>query len=114
MFKITEKDLKWLGVDLDATIAESHLPEFILEKPFPGAKEALDKLVLDGWKIVIYTARPWSEYSVIEEWLKEYDIPVSRIICGKLFCKYFIDDRNISFSGNWQEVLEVIDKKGKE
>ena len=107
-YKIKEQELKWLAIDLDKTIAVSNYPNFKLQEPIKGAKESIDKLVAKGWKIIIHTARPWSDYDIIEKWLNKYEIPHRRIVCGKLFAKYYIDDRGIEFKGNWNKVLKKI------
>ena len=101
-FSIKEKQLKWLACDLDKTIANSSYPKFKLEKPIKGAKEALDKLTKQGWKIVIHTSRPWSDYDIIEKWLIKHQIPFRRIVCGKLFARFYFDDRGIGYRGNWK------------
>lgn len=104
-----ESQIKWIGVDLDKTLANnSAYPEYKLLEPITGAKEAMDKLTADGWKIIIYTARAWVDYEIIEDWLNQYQIPFRRIVCGKLFVKYMVDDRNIEFKGDWNEVLKKI------
>lgn len=106
---IKEAELKWLGIDLDRTVANnSAYPEYKLLKPIKGAKKALKKLTKDGWKIVIHTSRPWNDYSLIENWLNKNKIPFKRIVCGKLFAKWLIDDRGIEFRGNWEEVVKKI------
>jgi|ERR1035437_6819174 hypothetical protein len=106
---IKSSELKWIGVDLDDTIAMgTGFPNFSLGKPTIGAKHALDLISARGLKIVIYTARGWSEYSVIESWLDENKIPYKLIVCGKMLLKYMIDDRNIEFSGNWNEILHKV------
>lgn len=106
---IQERQLKWLGIDLDKTVANNSLyPEYKLLKPISGAREFLDQLEFDGWKIIIHTSRPWSDYDLIERWLIKYKIPHRRIVCGKLLAKYFVDDRAISFRGDWLEVYKQI------
>ncbi len=106
--QMKENSFKWLAVDLDKTIATSNYPDFKLEEPINGAKRALYDLIIDGWKIIIHTSRPWSEYDVIEKWLIDNSIPFRRIVCGKLFAKYYIDDRGIKFDGDWNKVLKQI------
>lgn len=107
-YKIKENKLRWLGIDLDHTVAYSDYPDFKLKRPIKGAKEAMDKLNKSGWKIIIYTSRAWAEYDIIEKWLNKNKIPFRRIVCGKLFAKYYIDDRNIAFSGNWKEIVSTL------
>ncbi|MEK7129127.1 MAG: hypothetical protein AAB858_02130 [Patescibacteria group bacterium] len=108
-YKIKEKELRWLGIDLDNCVAHSNYPDYKLLKPITGAKGALKRLEKDGWKIIIHTSRGWAEYDTIEKWLTKNKIPFRRIVCGKLFAKYYIDDRNIAFNGNWKEVVSKID-----
>lgn len=106
---IAEQKLKWLAIDLDKCLAHnSPYPEYNLLEPIKGAKEAMDGLQADGWKIIIYTSRPWSDYDKIEKWLDKYKIPFRRIVCGKLLAKYFIDDRAIEFKGDWEGVIKKI------
>ena len=105
----TEKELNVLGIDLDKTIAHnSPHPDYALLEPIQGAKETLRRLYLEGWEIVIYTARPWHDYDMIRDWLDKYEIEYSRIVCGKLFCKYLIDDRAIQFKSWEQAAKEII------
>ena len=65
-------------------------------------------LVANGYKIIIHTSRAWNEYDIIEKWLDDWKIPHRRIVCGKLFAKYYIDDRNIEFNGSWEKVYKKI------
>jgi hypothetical protein len=98
-----EEELRWLLVDLDNTIAHSSYPDFKLQNPIEGAKKFLDKLVTDGWKIIIYTARSWTEYELIEAWLDKNEMPFRRIVCGKPLGRFSIDDRNLEFNGSWEQ-----------
>ena len=109
MKSLKNGDLKWIAVDFDNTICDNtgH-PNYKPTKPLKGAKEALEKLTSDGWKITIFTARPYSDYQLIENWMIQYKIPFRRIICGKPLCRYIIDDKNIEFKGKWKEVLRKI------
>lgn len=102
-------NLKWLGVDLDGTVAQNtgH-PDYKLTKPIEGARDTLRDFKKEGWKIIVYTARPWSEYELIENWLNKNHIPHRRIVCGKLLVKWMIDDRNLEFDGDWDKVRKKI------
>ena len=102
------KELRWISVDLDSTLAHNTgYPDFKLLKPTKGAKGAMIKLS-KKWKIIIYTARPWADYRLIETWLNKHKIPFKDIVCGKLLTAYYIDDRAIAYRGNWDEVLDEI------
>jgi hypothetical protein len=103
---IKSQDLKWVGIDFDEVLCNnSGYPNFIPTTPIEGGKEACEKLLSMGLKPVVYTARNWSEYNIVEQWLAEWKIPVKKIICGKPLFKCVIDDRNIEFKGNWKEAL---------
>lgn len=102
------KELRWVSVDLDQTLAHnSGYPHFKLSKPTKGAREAIIELS-KKWKIVIYTARPWTDYRLIETWLNKYKIPFKNIVCGKLLVAYMIDDKNVEFKGSWKDVMKKI------
>lgn len=104
-----EQNLKDILIDFDNTIAHnSGHPFYEMRLPVKGAKEYLDKLKVDGWQISIYTTRPYTDKILIKEWLLKYEIPFVEIICGKAFGKYLVDDRAISFKGNWEEAYKLI------
>lgn len=105
---LPDRELKWIGVDFDNTLAYSSFPDFTIRGPLPGAVEAMQELNKRGWKVVIFTARAWVDYKKIEDWCIEHGIPQREIICGKPLFRYLIDDRNIEFSGDWASVLEKV------
>ena len=106
---LNKDDVKWLGIDFDDTIASnSGYPSFTPGEPLPGAVLRITELDKRGYKIVIYTARHWSDYHNIEKYCEHYQIPVRRIICGKPLFKYIVDDKNIEFNRDWDEVVKKI------
>lgn len=97
----TRTDLRWLAVDFDGTLARNDgAPNFRLSEPIYPNIEKLDDAAHRGWKIVIHTARPWSDYELIEWWLNLFRVPFNRIVCGKLLAAAYIDDRNISIDAD--------------
>ncbi len=106
--QLQDCDLKWVGIDLDKTLAEGIWPELGIGEPMEGAREALEELHSLGLKAIIYTARPWSDYENIERWLNDHKMPFSRIVCGKALLLAMIDDRNIEYKGDWKEVVEKV------
>ncbi len=106
--KRTNDDLKWILCDLDCVLAKGIWPEEGIGDPIEGAVPAVNLLTSKGYKIIIHTARPWSDYENIENWLNDNGIIFSRIICGKPLVKFSIDDRNLEFHGDWNEVLKKI------
>ena len=107
---LTNEKLKWYGTDLDGTLVETFPPEFDLEnaKPISENCKFIRKVAKEGWKIIIYTARPSFEYIDIEKWLKKYRIPFRQIVTGKTLCKYYFDDKAIN--PNCKECMERINK----
>jgi hypothetical protein len=101
--------LSHIGVDWDKTIFEtSGYPDYTPTTIIPGAKESLDKIVEMGYKVVVFTARPWSDLYLLKHFIKEYDLPVDQIICGKPLFLTLIDDRNIEFKNDWNVVIDKI------
>jgi hypothetical protein len=98
--------LLWVGVDLDGTLAEPlwtpENPTSEIGDPIPESIEKVHELVRAGYKIIIHTSRPWTDYQIIEQWLTHYGIPYKEIQCGKPLYAAYIDDRAIhSEAGSW-------------
>ena len=101
--------LTHIGVDWDNTIFNtSGYPDYTPTTIIEGTKEALNEIVARGYKVVVYTARPWSDLYLLKHLIKEYNLPVDQIICGKPLFLYMIDDKNLEFHNNWKEVLNKI------
>lgn len=90
-------NLLWLAIDLDGTLAESlwrpDNPTSKIGEPIPRNVAKLRRAVASGYKAIIHTARPWTDYEAIEWWCNENDIPFRRIQCGKILAALYIDDR---------------------
>lgn len=109
---LSNVDLKWIGVDFDNVMSYSIWPKAGIGPAIPGTSASLHKLVERGFKIMIWTARPWSDYENIERWCKDHDMPVRRIFCGKPLVRWFIDDKNIEFDPKnpkeWDNVVNKV------
>lgn len=94
------KELKWIGVDLDGTLAASlWTPENPTSEIGDPIKENVLKLlalVNAGYKIIVHTSRPWTDYEAIENWLQHYRIPYKEIQCGKPLYAAYVDDRAVN------------------
>lgn len=90
-------DLLWVGIDLDGTLAE---PIWTPENPTseignPIWKNVLKlcELVMHGYKPVIHTSRPWTDFEAVEAWLNHWEIPFKYIHMGKPLYRLYVDDR---------------------
>jgi hypothetical protein len=101
-------ELLWVALDFDGTVCESTWsPDNPNAVPGPPIQANLDKLTSllqrePHLKIIIHTSRSWADQELIEKYLLHYNIPFSRIVCGKLLAKYYIDDRAVSaYDPDW-------------
>lgn len=89
--------LKWVGVDLDGTLAEPLWtpanPTSEIGDPIWKNVAKLRELVSAGYKIHIHTSRPWTDYEAIEYWLEKFNVRWDAIQCGKPLYALYIDDR---------------------
>lgn len=84
------------AIDMDETLAKSVWPKRGIGAPIKKNLVKVREIAAAGHLIAIHTSRPWSDYPLVEDWLRKHDIPFDQIICGKfLACKY-IDDKNVS------------------
>ena len=104
-FKVAppRENLIWAAVDLDGTLAEgvwtpdNPTSEIGKMKVYPSgksAKDLVDELYEAGYKVVVHTARGYTDYENIERWLRHNQIRFRHIICGKVLAAVYIDDRN--------------------
>jgi hypothetical protein len=85
--------LRWIGVDLDDTLAVSIWPEEGIGEPIIQTIEWCNQQTANGYKIIVHTSRAWAEYKDIEKWLKDHGVQYREIHCGKpLYAKY-VDDK---------------------
>ncbi len=109
---------KTVCIDIDGTICrhegwkgEKHFGEII-----PGAKEYITRLKHEGWTIIIHTGR--NDNKEIEKFLCSNDIPFDLINTshkqkelnrsGKPLAQVYLDDRAISFKGDWEKAFHEI------
>lgn len=90
-------ELLWLAIDLDGTLAEPlwtpSNPTSEIGAPIWKNVQKLLQAVNAGYKVIVHTARPSTDYEAIERWLNEYGIPFKFILTGKVLAALYIDDR---------------------
>lgn len=76
--------------------------------PQPGLAEFLVALRRRRWRVVIHSCRPASE---IRDWLKLYALEdyIADVSCQKVPAVLYLDDRGLTFRGDFQRALEEID-----
>lgn len=91
------QDLLWIGADLDGTLAKGVWtpgnPTSDIGQPILENVERLREAVRRGYKSIIHTARPGTDYENIEKWCLHHDVPFKFIITGKPLFKVYLDDR---------------------
>jgi hydroxymethylpyrimidine pyrophosphatase-like HAD family hydrolase len=95
-------ELLWAAIDFDGTIATSTWtpdnPLALPGAPIEGVRWKLWALIGQGYKVVIHTSRPWSDYELIESYLNHHGLPHNKVICGKLLAAVYVDDRAVHSS----------------
>jgi len=91
----------------------------LYDPPVEGTREALTKLREKGWKIYIFSTRTNKIYHKNEQptqeeqmknYLNEHGIPFDKIWnFGKPMADVYLDDRALTFRGNWSEALHEIE-----
>jgi len=122
IFAKSDKHKKALVVDFDGTIARDSYPD--IGAPMPGVKVSLQKLLDSGYEIIIFSARlrkndgrpdnvVKEQKKDMEAWLKEYEIPHTRIdegYDGKPHADYYIDNKALHYGGkdDWESIAQHI------
>ncbi len=97
-----------IGLDLDGTLVEydhwrghEHVG-----KALPGAREFVERLIREGYKPVVCTAR--DELEPVVKGLRRQDFPPIRVTNAKLPFVIFIDDRVHRFDGDYDKAWEAV------
>jgi phosphoserine phosphatase len=107
---IEEADL--IAVDFDKTLTDPSRNEWSPaydQDPNAPVIEATREAYKNGVKVVVWTARQWSEASQVAGWLTAHEVPYHGLRCGKGGADGYVDDKSIrpkEFTGE-EEVMRV-------
>ena len=120
--KVIDTDEKVIAIDFDGCIA-SYIHGWqgknVFGKIINGCVEALNNFKNKGYKIIIFTSRLKTDE--LEYYLKGSNIPFDAINENpwheykqhgdkrKVIADIYIDDRAITFKGNWEEIIKSVD-----
>jgi hydroxymethylpyrimidine pyrophosphatase-like HAD family hydrolase len=87
-----------IAVDFDKTLTDPDQDEWKPAFQQEPRQEMIDKVVdtyEKGIKIIIWTARQWSEAAQVKGWLTAHEVPHHGLMCGKGGADQYVDDKAI-------------------
>lgn len=107
---------KIIAIDFDDVIYHKNIinnkHNDLIDLPVFGSKEALDELKTEGWYIIIHSARVVNRqtFNNVESYLKKHNLYFDEIWFekSKPFAAIYLDDKAITFKGNWGQSLKDI------
>ena len=108
--------MKTLCIDFDGVI-HSYTSGWkgagnIPDPPVRGAKEFIQMMLSEGFKIVIMSSRASSLEGAmaIDDWLAKHGFPCDKmeVTNSKPAAVLYIDDRGYRFDGKWNDLIEFI------
>ena len=100
---MNDLEARTLCIDLDHTLCIAH-GDYAEAEPMSGAQEALRRLRGAGWIVVVYTGRHFNHWQTTVEWLADRGFVYDQLVFGKPPARFYIDDRGIPFTGDWEAV----------
>ena len=121
----TDAESKIICLDFDGVIHKNSKGFYdgtVYDDPFPGAKNALERLSKD-YVIVVYSAKARKDRMLINgktgveliwEWLKKNDMDkfVKDVTAEKPRAVFYIDDKAVRFNGEWKETFRNLKDLG--
>lgn len=107
-----------VGVDFDKTLTEPEQDEWrpaFEQDPRQDVIEAVEEAYKNGKKVIIWTARQWTEAPQVAGWLTAHEVPHHGLKCEKGGADLYVDDKAITpeeFAGDATVMrLEVPDNQ---
>ena len=83
----------------------------VLGEPVDGAKEAIKELRGAGWLVLVHSTRcsyPGGALAVMK-YLNTYNIHVDGVCTNKPPADVYVDDKGLTFKGNWPALMQELD-----
>ena len=122
------KSTRRICIDLDGTLCDTYNHEGALYEdvsPMEGAAEAVANLRAAGFRIVLYSARNMKacnnslghitavQAPIIDKWCKKHNIEYDELWLGKPLADFYIDDKGITFQGDWKATVDEVIARGE-
>jgi len=88
-----------LAVDFDKTLTDPDQDKWqpaFEQEPNPPVIEATKQAYVGGAKVVVWTARQWTEAPQIAGWLTAHEVPYHGLRCGKGGAEKYVDDKAVT------------------
>lgn len=86
--------MKVVAVDLDGTLCpEGPAHERPYQPHFEETRELVNRAYDSGYRVVLFTARNWTDQRMTEDWLAAHGVRVHQVVCGKIPYAFLLDDR---------------------
>jgi hypothetical protein len=118
--------MKTLCFDIDGTICTQTLSEYALARPIDEAREVINRLYDEGFRIVFCTsrfmgrnhgdaARAHAEgYEFTKKQLDAWGFKYHELIMGKPMYHILVDDKSLFFKADWDIIYATIKEKARE
>lgn len=78
--------------DFDNTLAKKVWPDPGIGEDIPEGVDMMKRYAAAGYAIAIYTARPWRDQEIIEDWVFDRTGITADVHCAKPSAGLYIDD----------------------
>ncbi len=105
-----QRKRKTICLDFDGVIHQQLPPwrgrEHVSGGLIPGAIDAIEQLKRK-YTVVVYSGRCCTESGIaaIQAWLKQHDIRVDAVCSHKPYADVFVDDKGVTYSGDWMQTI---------